>query len=72
VVPAAHRRGHDPGEGGDPDLHLASDADRSTLEATPTGEHLGEMDIATFEYMLAQHLTDDALERIRSMREERR
>lgn len=51
---------------------LAPDADRSALDATPSGEHLGEMDVATFEYMLAQHLTDDALERIMTMREEPR
>lgn len=51
---------------------LAPDADRSALGATPNGEHLGEMDVATFEYMLAQHLSDAALKRIMSLREEPR
>lgn len=47
---------------------LSPEADRSRLAPTPAGEHLGEMDIETFEYMLAQHLDDAAWERIATMR----
>jgi hypothetical protein len=47
---------------------LAPEADRSELAPTPAGEHLGEVDTETFEFMLAQHLTDEALERIVAMR----
>ncbi len=47
---------------------LAATADHSALAPPPPGEHLGEMHTGTFEFMLAQHLTDDALERIAHLR----
>jgi hypothetical protein len=47
---------------------LPAETDTSLLNPTPAGEHLGEMDQATLEFMLAQHLDDAAWRRIDAMR----
>lgn len=49
---------------------LPTGTDTSQLNPTPAGEHIGEMDQATLEFMLAQHLDDAAWERIARMRRE--
>lgn len=41
------------------------------LPSTPDGEVRWEMDTVDFEALLAQHLTDAALDRIRALREAR-
>ena len=38
------------------------------LPATPAGEVRWEMDTPVFEHLLAQYLTDDAIERVQAMR----
>lgn len=50
---------------------LPTGTDTSQLNPTPVGEHIGEMDVATLEFMLAQHLDDDAWARIARLRRER-
>ena len=61
---------HERGKVGIQTYDLPSDADRSPMPPTPAGEHFGEMDIGTFEYMLAQHLDEDAWARIAALRDE--